>query len=142
VIIGIGGLYFGGNYFVEGAIIIARYFGMSDSMIGLTIVAIGTSLPELATSIVAAYKKNPDIAIGNVVGSNIINVFLILGITATIKPLPLNASANIDIAMALVASLFLFLSTFVLGRRKVTRAEGAIFVITYSSYLTYLIVNQ
>jgi cation:H+ antiporter len=142
IILGIAGLFFGGNYFVEGAVKIARYFGMSDTLIGLTIVAIGTSLPELATSIVAAYKKNPDIAVGNVVGSNILNVFLILGITATIKPLPLNPATNIDIAVALVASLLLFSSTFLFHHRKVTRVEGIIFVSFYILYLTYLIINQ
>jgi cation:H+ antiporter len=142
VILGIAGLFFGGNYFVEGAVIIARYFGMSDALIGLTIVAIGTSLPELATSIVAAYKKNPDIAVGNVVGSNILNVFLILGITATIKPLPLNPNANFDIAVALLASLLLFLSTFIIHKRKISRSEGVIFVIFYILYLAYLIINE
>jgi len=142
VLLGIGGLYFGGKYFVEGAIVMAKYFGMSDALIGLTIVAIGTSLPELATSVVAAYKKNPDIAIGNVVGSNILNVFFILGITATIKPLPLNQSTNIDIAVAILASLLLFVSTFMVHKRKITRIEGIIFVTIYIIYLVYLISNQ
>jgi len=142
VIFGIAGLYFGGKFFVEGAIIIARFFGMSDALIGLTIVAVGTSIPELATSVVAAFKKNPEIAVGNVVGSNIINVFLILGLTATIKPLPLNATANIDIAVALLASFLLFLSTFLLGKRVITRIEGIIFVIIYILYLVYLVLFQ
>ncbi len=140
VLLGMTALYFGGKYFVDGAIIIAHYFGMSDAVIGLTVVALGTSLPELATSLVAAYKKNSDIAIGNVVGSNILNVFLILGITATIKPLPLNSSANIDISMALFASLLLFLSTMVFHKRKITRGEGVVFVSTYVAYMVYLIV--
>lgn len=142
IILGIFGLYFGGNYFVEGAVSIAKFYGMSDKLIGLTIVAIGTSLPELATSIVAAYKKNPDIAVGNVVGSNILNVFLILGVTATIKPLPLSPDTNVDIAVAMVASLLLFLSTFLFYKRKITRAEGVIFLVMYISYLIYLITNQ
>jgi len=140
IVLGILGLYFGGKYFVEGAIVVARYFGMSDALIGLTIVAIGTSLPELATSIVAAYKKNPDIAVGNVVGSNIINVFLILGITAVIKPLPLNPSSNIDIGVALLASMLLFISTFFMGKKLITRTEGVLFVLIYIVYLIYLIV--
>jgi len=139
---GVLGLYFGGQLFVDGAILIARYFGLSDSLIGLTIVAIGTSLPELATSVVAAYKKNSDIAVGNVVGSNIINVFLILGITATISPLPLNKSSNIDISVAILASVMLFMSTFVLHIKKISRSEGYIFVIAYIVYVVYLIVNQ
>jgi cation:H+ antiporter len=142
ITLGITGLYFGGNYFVKGAVIIARFLGMSESVIGLTIVAIGTSLPELATSVVAAWKKNPDIAVGNIVGSNITNVFLILGITATIKPLPLSNTTNIDIAVALLASLLLFLSTFVLNKRKITRLEGVIFISIYIIYLFYLITFQ
>ncbi len=141
VLLGISGLYFGGKFFVDGAIAIARFFGMSDALIGLTIVAVGTSLPELATSIVAAYKKNSDIAVGNVVGSNILNVFLILGITAIIKPLPLNQSANIDISVALLASILLFASTILFGRRKITRAEGIMFVLIYLFYITYLILG-
>jgi len=140
VVVGMVGLYFGGNYFVEGAIIIARYFGMSDAIIGLTIVALGTSLPELATSLVAASKKNSDIAIGNVVGSNILNVFLILGVTSTIKPLPLHATANVDISVALFASLLLFLSTMVFRKRIITRGEGFVFVSVYVAYMVYLIV--
>jgi len=141
ITLGITGLYFGGSFFIKGAVAIARFLGMSESVIGLTIVAIGTSLPELATSVVAAWKKNPDIAVGNVVGSNIINVFLILGITATIKPLPLSNTTNIDIAVAIIASLLLFLSTFVLHKRKITRIEGIIFISIYIIYLIYLITS-
>jgi len=139
MVVGIIGLYFGGKYFVEGAVNIARLLGMSDKVIGLTIVAVGTSLPEFATSVVAAYKKNSDIAVGNIIGSNIINVFLILGITAVIKPLPVNASTNIDIAVALGASFLLFLSTFAIGKRTIVRTEGIIFLITYAAYLVYLL---
>lgn len=142
ILIGVAGLYLGGKYFVEGAIIIARHFGMSDAMIGLTIVAVGTSLPELATSIVAAVKKNADIAVGNVIGSNIMNIFLILGISATIRPLPMHPTANIDIAVTLLASLLLFLSTFVLHKKIVSRSEGIIFVSIYIAYISYLIINQ
>jgi cation:H+ antiporter len=142
VALGVLGLYFGGDYFVKGAVILAGYFGMSDALIGLTIVAIGTSLPELATSLVAAYNKNPDIAVGNVVGSNILNVFLILGITAAIKPLPLHPTANVDIAVVFAASLLLFLSTFLFHKRRVTRIDGGIFLVFYASYLAYLIVSQ
>ncbi len=142
VIAGVAGLYFGGKYFVEGAVNIARLLGISDSVIGLTIVAVGTSLPELATSVVAAYKKNSDIAIGNVVGSNLINVFFILGLTATISPLPLNKFANIDISVAMLASLLLFFSTIAIGKREIKRIEGAIFTIIYIIYLVYLIFIQ
>lgn len=139
IFLGVIGLYFGGKYFVDGAVEIAKYLGMSDKMIGLTIVAIGTSLPELVTSIIAASKKKPDIAVGNVIGSNILNVFLILGITAVIRPIPISTGVNIDIGVALLASLFLFLSTFMFGKRKITRIEGIIFLTTYLIYIFYLI---
>lgn len=142
VIFGSAGLYFGGKYFVDGAISIAKFFGMSDSLIGLTIVSIGTSLPELATSVVAAYQKRADIAVANVVGSNILNVFLILGITATIKPLPMDPNINITIAVAFFASILLFLSTFLFHKRKITRIEGVIFVMFYIFYLSYLMFFQ
>jgi cation:H+ antiporter len=142
ITLGIAGLYLGGKYFVDSAVAIARYLGMSEATIGLTIVAIGTSLPELATSLTAAYKKNPDIAVGNIIGSNILNVFLILGITATITPLPLSPTANIDIAVAFVASVLLFLSTFFITKRKITRIEGFIFFFIYMAYITYLVFIQ
>ena len=87
----------GGKWVVDGAIVLATKLGMSESLVGLTIVAVGTSLPELATSAVAAYKKNVEIAVGNVVGSNIFNIFFVLGISATIKPLPFQTKNNIDI---------------------------------------------
>jgi len=142
VIIGVAGLFLGGKYFVEGAVAVARILGMSDAVIGLTIVAVGTSLPELATSVVAAFQKKSDIAIGNVVGSNIINVFLILGITATIRPLPLHPLANIDLMVAILAALFLFLATFVVGKREIKRVEGIFFVACYVFYLAFLIISN
>ena len=125
---------------VEGAVGIAKTFGMSESVIGLTIVAIGTSLPELAASIAAAMKKNADMAIGNVVGSNLFNVFLILGISSTIHPIPLNPSSNLDIFVAGLASVFLFLSTLIFGNRKIVRLEGILFLTTYVLYLLYRIL--
>ncbi|MCB1140983.1 MAG: calcium/sodium antiporter [Leptospiraceae bacterium] len=134
------GLFLGGKYMVEGAVGIAKTFGMSESVIGLTIVAIGTSLPELAASIAAAMKKNADMAIGNVVGSNLFNVFLILGISSTIHPIPLNPSSNLDIFVAGLASVFLFLSTLIFGNRKIVRLEGILFLTTYVLYLLYRIL--
>lgn len=139
VILGLLGLYFGGKYFVEGAISVASRLGMSERLIGLTIVAIGTSLPELATSVVAAYKKNADIAVGNVVGSNIFNIFFILGITALIKPLPFGAASNFDVGVTVLASLLLFLTTITFGRKKVDRIEGVIFVLLYAAYIWYVL---
>lgn len=139
VLLGLLGLYFGGKYFVQGAIEVATQLGMSQRVIGLTIVAIGTSLPELATSVVAAYKKNADIAVGNVVGSNIFNIFFILGTTALIKPLPFSEASNLDISVTILASLLLFLTTFTLGRRKIDRIEGAVFVLLYAAYIYYIL---
>ncbi|AHM62914.1 putative transmembrane K+ dependent Na+/Ca+ exchanger-related protein [Flammeovirgaceae bacterium 311] len=137
IAIGLLGLYFGGKYLVEGAIVIAREFGMSERLIGLTIIAIGTSLPELATSVVAAFKKKADIAIGNVVGSNIFNIFFILGVTSVLKPLPFVPAANFDIIATILASLLLFLTTFTLGRKSVDRIEGGFFVLIYIGYIIY-----
>jgi cation:H+ antiporter len=94
IMLGLVGLFFGGKFIVEGAIDIARALGISESVIGLTVVAAGTSMPELATSVVAAFKKNSDIAIGNVVGSNIFNIFLVLGLSATIRPIPFNVKST------------------------------------------------
>ncbi|WP_017733765.1 calcium/sodium antiporter [Nafulsella turpanensis] len=139
VAVGLLGLYFGGRFFVEGAINIASQLGMSERLIGLTIVAIGTSLPELATSVVAAFKKNADIAVGNVVGSNIFNIFFILGTTAIIKPLPFSAASNLDVGVTILASLLLFLTTMTFRRKKVDRSEGAVFVLIYAGYLFYII---
>jgi len=137
--IGLVGLIFGGMWIVDGAIEIATGFGVSQSLIGLTIVAIGTSLPELATSAVAAYKKNTDIAIGNVVGSNIFNSFWILGISATINPIPVLQRSNIDFAMNILASLLLFAFLFVGKRHMLERWQGFAFMGIYVAYVLYLI---
>ena len=137
--IGLVGLIFGGMWIVDGAIEIATGFGVSQSLIGLTIVAIGTSLPELATSAVAAYKKNTDIAIGNVVGSNIFNAFWILGISATINPIPVLQRSNIDFAMNILASLLLFAFLFVGKRHMLERWQGFAFMGIYVAYVLYLI---
>lgn len=141
IIAGLTGLYFGGNYLVEGAVNIAKLLGMSQRVIGLTIIAVGTSLPELATAIVAARKKKPDIIIGNVIGSNIFNVFFILGTTATISPLPFNGKINFDLMIAMFASILLFLSTMTFGKKVIVRTEGIIFLMIYVSYITYSIIS-
>ncbi|NTW24978.1 MAG: calcium/sodium antiporter [Lentimicrobium sp.] len=139
VIVGLAGLFFGGRFLVMGAVDIARTFGMSESVIGLTVVAAGTSLPELATSITAALKKNSDIAIGNVVGSNIFNVFFILGTSAVIRPLPFSVHSNFDIFTVLIASLLLFLFVFIRKGRKIDRIEGSFFILLYIAYTIYLV---
>ena len=140
ILLGLIGLTFGGKWIVDGAVSIASQIGVSESLIGLTVVAIGTSLPELATSAVAAYKKNTDIAIGNVVGSNIFNVFWILGISSIIKPLPFNEQSNSDILMVIVSSalLFVFLS---FGKKKhiLHKMHGVLFLLIYVAYTAYLV---
>jgi len=139
IVVGLAALIFGGKYMVIGAIEMARYAGLSESFIGLTIVAVGTSLPEMATSIVAARKGKADIAVGNVVGSNIFNIFFILGVASFITPIPLSASSNFDILMVIFASLLLFASTYTFKKKQIDRSEGIIYVLVYVAYIVYLI---
>ena len=141
IILGIAGLTAGGKWVVEGAVRLAAVLGASRSLLGLTVVAVGTSLPELATSAVAAYRKNPDIAVGNVVGSNIFNTFLILGISSSISPLHLEERANINIGMMILASFLLFLSMFTGGRKRIDRWEGVVFVVLYIGYIVFLVAR-
>jgi cation:H+ antiporter len=140
--VGLAGLTIGGKWIVDGAVAIATKFGMSESLIGLTIVAVGTSLPELATSAVAAYKKNVEIAVGNVVGSNIFNIFFVLGISATIRPLPFQTKYNIDLSVVILASLMLFFFMFTGKKRSLDRWEGIVCLILYLGYIVILIVNE
>jgi cation:H+ antiporter len=141
VAIGLAGLVIGGNWIVEGAVALATGLGVSQSLIGLTVVAVGTSLPELATSAVAALKKNTDIAIGNVVGSNIFNTFWILGLSATISPLPFQARSNIDVGMNIFASLLLFLMLYISRGHRIGRNVGIFFVALYIGYTIFLIIQ-
>ena len=136
---GLLGLVFGGKWIVDGAIKIAEGFNVSQSLIGLTVVAIGTSLPELATSAVAAYKKQSDIAIGNVVGSNIFNIFWILGFSSIINPLPFSKDSDIDIIMTILSSLILFLIMFIGKKHTVERWQGVIMIMIYIGYVAYLV---
>jgi len=138
---GLAGLVIGGKWVVDSAVQIATAFGVSQSLIGLTIVAIGTSLPELATSAVAAYKKKCDIAVGNIVGSNIFNIFWILGLSSIINPIPFQARSNPDIYMAILASLLLFVAMFVGKRHRLDRWEGVLFILIYIAYIVYLIIQ-
>lgn len=139
ILAGIIGLFLGGQLLVENAVIIAKLFGLSDTLIGLTVVAIGTSLPELITSVVAALKKKSDIAIGNVVGSNIFNIFWILGLSSLINPLSFDIQATADIIILLFSTLLLFLFLFNDRKFKIEKKEGYIFLILYFLYLIYLI---
>ena len=136
---GLAGLIFGGQWFVEGASNIARHLGVSESVIGLTLVAGGTSLPELATSIVAALKKNPEIAIGNVIGSNLFNIFFVLGCSASITPLRLTGINNFDLFTLVGSGILLWFFGLFFAKRTITRIEGSILVLCYIAYTTYLI---
>ena len=142
IIGGLAGLIFGGRYFDDGASGIARSLGVSESVIGLTLVAAGTSLPELATSVVAALKKNPGIAIGNVIGSCLFNVFFIIGTAATISPLPLGGITQTDMLTLVGASVLLWFFGLVIGDRKITRVEGVFMLLCYIAYTTWLIINS
>lgn len=136
---GLAGLIFGGEWFIQGATNIARNMGISESIIGLTLVAGGTSLPELATSIVAALKKNPEIAIGNVIGSNLFNIFFVLGCSASITPLHLAGINNFDLLSLVAAGILLWLFGLFFAKRTITRIEGSILVLSYVAYTTILI---
>lgn len=141
VVAGLAGLVFGGQGFVRGASGIASSLGVSDAVIGLTIVAAGTSLPELATSIVAAIKKNPGIAIGNVVGSSIFNAFFIMGAAATISPMKVEGISTIDYAVLIGASLLLYIFGQAFGQRTIRRWEGAVMAICFVLYTVWLVVS-
>jgi len=137
---GLALLMIGGKLIVEGAVSVATRLNVSESIIGATIVAVGTSIPELATSALAAYKKNPDIAVGNVVGSNIFNIFFILGLSTVIQPLPVQSNNTVHFAAALVGSVILFLCMFTGKRKILDRWEGALLFLGYFVYL-YLVVS-
>ncbi len=140
LLVGIVGLYFGGVLIVDNATDIAVNLGLSQATIGILIVALGTSLPELATSAVAAYKGNADMAIGNIVGSNIFNVFFVLGTSASIQPIVFNTSLNIDILFALFASILLFIFIFTRKGRQIDRVEASVFLVLYVAYVVWLLV--
>lgn len=137
--IGIIGLIVGGNWVVDGAIEIASFFNISESLIGLTIIALGTSLPELVTSAVAAYKHNAELAVGNAVGSNIFNIFWILGLSAVIRPLPFNISSNYDILMVVGATLLLFIWMFIGKKHILQRWQGLVFILMYICYIGFVV---
>jgi len=139
IVAGLLGLILGGNFIVDSATELAQSMGISERIIGLTIVSIGTSAPELATSVAAALKKNVDIAIGNIVGSNIFNVFLVLGVSATIYPVSVHESSNYDLVVNLMASLLLFIFVLIGRKWKIESWQGLIFVVLYILYILSLI---
>jgi len=139
VLIGTAGLFFGGEWVVSGALEIASLMGLSESLVALTIVAIGTSLPELLTSAVAAYKKNTDIAIGNVIGSNIFNLLWVLGLSSVITELPFDHINNMDIVMVIFSSAVLLLALEIGRESIINRWKGFVFVLMYIGYIIYLV---
>ena len=138
---GLVGLVVGGELIVKSAVDIATRMGVSEAIIGLTIVALGTSLPELATSVIAAAKHNSDIALGNVFGSNIFNVFFVLATSAIIRPLPAYDGIELDACMAALGSIIVWLAVKTNHERKVQRWAGALLLLVYGGYLTYRLIN-
>ena len=139
---GLAGLIYGGQLFVDGASGVASSLGVSESIIGLTIVAGGTSLPELATSVTAALKKNSGIAVGNVIGSNLFNIFFVLGCSSTISPLPWGGITNLDLMVMVGSTILFWLVGWFFKKRTITRVEGALMVACYVAYTVYLIAQQ
>lgn len=138
--VGLAGIIFGGDLVVDNASDIAKAVGMSESLVGLTIVAVGTSLPELVTSITASVKKENDIAIGNVIGSNIFNIIFILGLSSTISPLTLDRAALVDMLVMFGSGVILLLVA--LFSKKMQRWQGAVTLLLYVGYLTYIIIRN
>ena len=141
IVVGLVALVVGGKVIVINAVSIAQAFGVSQAVIGVTVVALGTSLPELATSAIAAFKKNPDLAIGNVIGSNIFNVFFVLGISAVIRPLPSYSNLWIDASLAALGSLLLLLFVSTNRHKELKRWQGAFFLACYGVYLIWLLTS-
>lgn len=141
VVGGLAGLIFGGDLFVDNAVAIAQRYHVSESVIGLTIVAIGTSLPELATSVVAAIKGEDDIAIGNIVGSNIFNLSFILGLSSCITPLSIKGIGVLDMSMMVGSAILLLFFGLLGGERKILRVEGAVFLLVFAVYV-YLLLSK
>ena len=141
IVAGLAALIFGGNIFVDGATEIARVLSLSEAVIGITIVSAGSSLPELAVSVSAARKGNVGIALGNVLGSNILNIFFILGVSATITPIALDGFSCVDYYVLLASSLLIYAVARFGGKAIITRFEGALLVAGYVAYTTWLVMN-
>tara|TARA_B100002003_G_scaffold115881_1_gene107087 strand:+ start:307 stop:1269 length:963 start_codon:yes stop_codon:yes gene_type:complete len=141
LLLGFIGIYFGGKWVVSGAVFIASQFGFSEFLISATIIAFGTSLPELVVSIVAALRKNIDLAVGNVVGSNVFNIFWVLGIVPLINPLKIPSFIAFDIAVMFFVTLLLFISMFTGKRHQIRRKEGAFFIFLYVLYISSILIR-
>ncbi len=142
IVLGLASLIIGGTLAVDNASKLALTLGVSEKIVGLTIVATGTSLPELTTSVVAALKKNNDIAVGNIIGSNIFNIFLILSLSSIIRPIPYDLRFNTDLLMLAGGTLFLFIAMFTGRRKKLDRWEAAILLVTFIAYTAFLIIQE
>jgi len=140
IALGIAALKFGGDLAVNNAVIVAEWFGLSEKIISVTILAIGTSLPELVTTVSAAIKKESDIAIGNILGSNIFNMLLIIGVSALIKPITYNLSYNMDMYIAMIAAFVLFLFAYIPPKNQMSRTNGIVYLLIYIIYMVTLFV--
>jgi cation:H+ antiporter len=138
IVIGVAGLYLGGKFVVDGAVGLSVLLGVDDALIGLTVVAIGTSVPELVASAVAAYRNQADIAVGNVVGSNIFNLLWVLGVTSSVVELPFEVISNSDIVMMIVSSSLIILALASSRRHVILRTHGMVFVTLYALYIVYV----
>ena len=141
IVLGLVGLVFGGRFFVDHTVSVAERFHVSEAFISITLMAVGTSLPELATCVVAAMKGKNQLALGNVIGSNIFNIALIIGVSGLISPFEIQSISTIDMVMVLVSILMLWMAAFTFKRGKLDRIEGAIFLLVYVGYIAYLAAN-
>lgn len=139
IVIGLVGIILGGNLVVDSASDIAEVFGLSQTFIGITIVALGTSLPELVTSMVAAGKGENDLAVGNVIGSNIFNILMILGISAAIQPISIDVTAIYDMAILVVASLLVYFAA--ISKKEIKKSEGTFFLLAYMTFFIYVLLR-
>lgn len=142
IILGLAGLVIGGRLVVTSAVDMATAMGVSEKLIGLTIIAAGTSLPELATTVVAALKKNSDIAVGNIIGSNIFNIFFILGVSAVVRPIPFDEIFNTDLYLLFAGTAVLFMFMYSSGKMKLDRWEAAVLLAVFIAYTGYLVINE
>ncbi len=136
---GLGSLIYGGTLFIDNAVLLAEYYNIPSNVIAITLVAGGTSLPEFAASLVSLIKGKSDIALGNIIGSNIANILLVLGTSSTLMPLTLGGVTMVDMGMVALSSALLFLTAFTLGRSRIDRSEGVIMVLLFVGYITWVI---
>jgi cation:H+ antiporter len=138
---GLAGLVFGGRLFVDSAVAIAREVGVSDKFIAITLLAGGTSLPELAACVVAAARKKGQLALGNILGSNIFNILLILGISATVSPISFSGLDIVDVVIVMLSMVLVWMSSYTFKKDKIDRYEGAIFLLTFIAYYVWLFIK-